>query len=121
MECVAIWPWWGGEGAGGRCAPSRTVREAKCLFLKIYYLEVFFVLKLFLLAISWGGSWVSLGGEVELFGGEASPAPPSLDETLIIIVWQLIELCFILFIIELLHFGDCIIFRFWLYLLCLSL
>ena len=43
-----------------------------------------------------GGSWVSLGGgggklgqfggggggEVELFGGEASPVPPSLDETL---------------------------------------
>ena len=33
-----------------------------------------------------GGSWVSLGGgggeEVELSGGEASPAPPSLDETL---------------------------------------
>ena len=48
---------------------------------------------LFLLAISWGGgggggggggSWVSLGGggKAELFGGEASPAPPSLDETL---------------------------------------
>ena len=29
-----------------------------------------------------GGSWVSLGaGGVELFGGEACPAPPSLDET----------------------------------------
>ena len=68
-----------------------------------------------------GGKLGQFGGEVELFGGEASPAPPSLDETLIIIVWQLIELCFILFIIELLHFGDCIIFRFWLYLLCLSL
>ena len=34
------------------------------------------LLKLFLSAISWGG------GEVQLFGGEASPAPPSLDETL---------------------------------------
>ena len=44
-----------------------------------------------------GGSWVSLGGggrggevgsvwgggEVELLGGEASPVPPSLDETLL--------------------------------------
>ena len=66
MERVAIRPWWGGAGD----VPPHWI-------LKLYYLEVFFVLKLFLLAISWGG-----GGEVELFGGEASPAPPSLDETL---------------------------------------
>ena len=30
-----------------------------------------------------GGKLGQFGGEVELFGGEASPAPPSLDETLI--------------------------------------
>ena len=29
-----------------------------------------------------GGGGGGGGGEVELFGGEASPAPPSLDETL---------------------------------------
>ena len=29
-----------------------------------------------------GGKLGQFGGEVELFGGEASPAPPSLDETL---------------------------------------
>ena len=28
------------------------------------------------------------GGEVELFAGEASPAPPSLDETLTIIQYM---------------------------------
>ena len=40
------------------------------------------------MAISWGGGGGKLGQfgvEVELFGGEASPAPPSLDETLPII------------------------------------
>ena len=29
-----------------------------------------------------GGKLGQFGGEVDLFGGEASPAPPSLDETL---------------------------------------
>ncbi len=29
-----------------------------------------------------GGKLGQFGGEVELFGGEASPAPPPLDETL---------------------------------------
>ena len=30
-----------------------------------------------------GGKLGQFEGEVELFGGEASPAPPSLDETLV--------------------------------------
>ena len=47
-----------------------------------------FVLKLFLLAISWGegGKLGQIGGEVQLLGGEASPVPPSLDETLIAMI-----------------------------------
>ena len=32
-----------------------------------------------------GGKLGQFGGEVELFGGEASPAPPSLDKTLTLI------------------------------------
>ena len=61
--------------------PTYVEHEAKMLvFFKCLDPKniLFFVLKLFLLAISWGGG----GGEVQLFGGEASPAPPSLDETL---------------------------------------
>ena len=49
--------------------PPPTQSEAKILNPK----RILIILKL---AISWGG------GGIELFGGEASPAPPSLDETL---------------------------------------
>ena len=35
------------------------------------------------LAVALGRKLGQFGGEVELFGGEASPAPPSLDETLL--------------------------------------
>ena len=35
-----------------------------------------------------GGEVKSVWGEVELFGGEASPAPPSLNETLPALLWE---------------------------------
>ena len=37
-----------------------------------------------------GGKLGQFGAEVELFGGEASPAPPSLDETLR--QWELLSI-----------------------------
>ena len=55
----------------------------KMLNPKIILRSIFYPL----LAISWGegggGKLGQFGGEVELFGGEAFPAPPSLDETLV--------------------------------------
>ena len=54
-----------------------TLQYLKCLDPKIYYLEVFFFFWQYLR----GGSWVKLEGKLSC-SGEASPAPPSLDETL---------------------------------------
>ena len=76
MERVAIRPWC--RGCGG-CAPTL---DPKTILLRSIFCPK---------TLSFGnilggklGQFGGGGGEVELFGGEASPAPPSLDETLLL-------------------------------------